>query len=161
KDSSSISVAKRKNRKRVRLEKAKIERKLDGIFRIYDDIEYGGIEVQSLFTQINSTERLNDGFKLGKSMHDMLAFLLIKEFLKLQVHQLSSPKGYVSILKRGEIYEIPTQAKKNNGFNNASISCLESKEEPENSTEDEFVQKLVNGSTTPPHTISFPWSFDT
>lgn len=76
KDSSSKFVAKRKNRKRARKERTKIGRKLDGIFRTYDDdIEYGAIEVKSEFVQVNSTDRLKDGLKLGKAMHDMFVCL--------------------------------------------------------------------------------------
>ncbi|CAG8613994.1 33425_t:CDS:10, partial [Racocetra persica] len=75
KDPHSISVAKRKNRKRRLKERVKIGRKLDGIFKTYDGIEYGAIEVQSPFTQINSLEQCKDGFKLGKSIHNMLACL--------------------------------------------------------------------------------------
>jgi hypothetical protein len=42
KESSSKSVAKRKNQKRAQKERTKIGCKLDGIFQTYDDdIEYG------------------------------------------------------------------------------------------------------------------------
>ena len=42
-------------------------------------------------------------------------------------------------------------------------NCMEVvNEESMNSTEDEFVQNIVNsGITTPPPTISFAWSLDT
>lgn len=43
------------------------------------------------------------------------------------------------------------------------INCMEFiNMESTNSTEDEFVQSIVNsGTTTPPPTVSFAWSFDT
>ncbi|CAG8464035.1 5700_t:CDS:10 [Acaulospora morrowiae] len=134
KEASSKSVAKRKNRKRARKERTKITKigcKLDGVFRTYDDdIEYGTIEVKSEFVQVNSTDRLKDGLKLGKAMHDMYVCLshLVKldekkvrqlqviglqhSGLKLQICQLSTQKGYVSVLKRGELYKIPKKIEK-------------------------------------------------
>ncbi|CAG8662771.1 2196_t:CDS:2, partial [Ambispora gerdemannii] len=162
-DSSSISIAKRKNRKRARKERTKIGRKLDGIFRTYDaNVEYGAIEVKSSFVQINSTEQLKEGLKLGKSMHDMLVCLthLVKsneeKVRQLQVVGLQHSG-------REEFNEIPV--KKDKGFNYALIRCLRVKvvnEESANSTEEESIQVIVNSdTTTPPPTISFPWSFDT
>jgi len=70
---------KRKNQKWAWTEKAKVGHRLDGIFWTYhDNIEYEVIEVKSLFVQINSTEWFKDGFKLGKTMHDVYLAHLVK-----------------------------------------------------------------------------------
>jgi len=47
--------------------------RMDGIFRTYvNDIEYGAIEVAKKFDE---TKLLTDGYKLSKTMHDMLICL--------------------------------------------------------------------------------------
>ncbi|RIA86991.1 hypothetical protein C1645_740460 [Glomus cerebriforme] len=136
KESSSKSVAKRKNQKRAQKERIKIEHKLDKIFRTYDDvIEYEVIEVKSKFVQINSTDRLKDGLKLEKAMHNI--FVCLKKGLTIA--------GYWTIAFR-----------RDKRFNHAPIRCLESKElmNSTENTEDEFIQSIINsGTTTPPPKI--------
>ncbi|CAG8664954.1 10961_t:CDS:2, partial [Paraglomus occultum] len=111
KESSSVAVATRKNRKRARMRRRKPEHKkmgyrMDGIFRMYiGDVEYGAIEVAKKF---DTTKLLTDGFKLMKAMHDIFVCLS----LKLQVLQMSSPKGYITILKREKILDVPVMAEK-------------------------------------------------
>lgn len=190
KGSPSKSIAKRKNRKRARKERTKIGRKLDGIFRTYDDdTEYGAIEVKSEFVQVNSTDRLKDGLKLGKAMHDMFVCLshlveldekkaqqlqvigLQHSGLKLQICQLSTQKGYVSVFKRGELYKIPKKIEEIKDLimlisgvwraKKMVINCMEVINEKSMDSTDEFVQDIVNSGTLTPPTVSFAWSFDT
>ncbi|RGB40339.1 hypothetical protein C1646_687933 [Rhizophagus diaphanus] len=97
--------------------------RMDGIFRTYvNDIEYGAIEVAKKYDE---TKLLADGYKLSKAMHDILICLsrqvhfeetkvrqlrvvgILHLGLKTQVLHLSSPKGYVSILKREKLLEVP------------------------------------------------------
>ncbi|CAG8610734.1 6670_t:CDS:2 [Funneliformis mosseae] len=175
KDSSSIAVSRRKNRKRTQKERAKLGRRLDGILRTYNDnVEYGAIEVKSSFVQINSTERLKDRLKLSKSMHDMLVCLthLVKSNedkirqlqvvglqhsgLKLQINRMSSTKGYISVLKGEDLNEIPTQIKNIKNLFMVLISvwrakkmvmeCIEVIDEKlPDLTEEEFIQEIING----------------
>jgi hypothetical protein len=85
KESSSEAVSVRKNWKRARTRRKKVERKkmgyrMDGIFRMYvDNVEYGVVEVAKKFEQ---TKLLTDGYKLGKVMHDILVFLSKKVHFK-------------------------------------------------------------------------------
>ncbi|CAG8537561.1 9558_t:CDS:10 [Ambispora leptoticha] len=133
KESSSVAVATRKNRKRARTLRRKPERKkmgyrMDGIFRMYiGDVEYGATEVAKKF---DTAKLLTDGFKLVKAMHDIFVCLsekvrfeekkvrqlrvagMLHMGLKLQVLQMSSPKGYVIILKREKILDVPAMAEK-------------------------------------------------
>ncbi|RGB25445.1 hypothetical protein C1646_459379 [Rhizophagus diaphanus] len=128
KESSSEAVATRKNRKRVRTRRRKPERRkmgyrMDGIFRMYiGDVEYGAIEVAKKFDE---TKLLTDGFKLMKAMHDIFVCLskesrfeemkvrklrvagMLHMGLKSQVLHMSSPKGYVTILKREQLLDVP------------------------------------------------------
>ncbi|CAG8502776.1 32845_t:CDS:10 [Gigaspora margarita] len=124
----SEAVSARKNRKRARMRYRKVPRKkigykMDGIFRTYiNNIEYGAIEVAKKYEQ---TKLLGDGFKLSKAMHDIFVCLcqrvdnretIVRKLripgmlhlgLKSQVLQMSSPKGYVTILKRDKLLEVP------------------------------------------------------
>ncbi|CAB5360230.1 unnamed protein product [Rhizophagus irregularis] len=130
KESSSEAVSARKNRKRARTRRKNIKRKkmgsrMDGIFRAYvNDVEYGVIEVAKKFDE---TKLLTDGYKLSKAMHDILSKQVnfeetkVRELrvagmlhlgLKTQVLHLSSPKGYVSILKREKLLEVPVAVEK-------------------------------------------------
>jgi hypothetical protein len=92
KESSSEAVSARKNRKRVRTRRKNTERKkmgsrMDGIFRTYvDGIEYGAIEVAKEFDE---TKLLTDGYKLSKTMHDILICLSKQaHFKETKVRQL-------------------------------------------------------------------------
>ena len=92
KESSSESVSTRKNRKRIRTCRKKNECKkmgyrMDGIFRTYvNDVEYGVIEVAKKFDE---TKLLTDGYKLSKTMHDILVCLSERvHFDETKVRQL-------------------------------------------------------------------------
>ncbi len=50
------------------------------------------MEVKSEFVQINSTERLNDGLKLGKAMHDM--FVCLTHLVKIRRKKGPKIAGY-------------------------------------------------------------------
>ncbi|CAG8667830.1 16179_t:CDS:2, partial [Racocetra fulgida] len=98
----------------------KLERKKMG----YRMDEYGVMEVAKKF---EATKLLSDGYKIGKVMHDTFICLSQKVHfeearvrklrvvgmlhlgLKAQVLHLSSPKGYVSILKREKLLEVPAK----------------------------------------------------
>ncbi|GET00918.1 hypothetical protein GLOIN_2v1552276 [Rhizophagus clarus] len=101
KESSSEAVSKRKNRKRIRTRRKKVGRKkmgykMDGIFRMYvDNMEYGAVEVAKKFEE---TELLADGNKSEETVSCRHASL--------------GPKGYVSILKREKLLEIPATIEK-------------------------------------------------
>lgn len=42
------------------------------------------------------------------------------------------------------------------------MDCIEVvKEKEPNLTEEEFMQKIIDGHVTPPHSVALPWSFDT
>ncbi|CAG8725681.1 12450_t:CDS:10, partial [Funneliformis caledonium] len=117
KESSSIAVATRKNRKRVCMrckkpEHRKMDYRIDRIFWMYiGDVEYGVIEVGKKFDE---TKLLTDGFKLVKAMHNIFVCLskeahfeetkvrqlqvadMLHIGLKLQVLRMSSPKGVLA-----------------------------------------------------------------
>ncbi|CAG8664242.1 10929_t:CDS:2, partial [Racocetra fulgida] len=89
-------------------------------------IEYGAIEVGKKFDE---TKLLADGFKISKAMHDIFVCLcrlvnfeetkirklqipgILHLGLKSQVLQMS-PKGYVTILKRDKLLEVPATIEK-------------------------------------------------
>jgi len=60
---------------------------MDGIFRTYvNDVEYGVIEVAKKFDE---TKLLTDGYKLSKTMHDILVCLSERvHFDETKVRQL-------------------------------------------------------------------------
>ncbi|RUS27714.1 hypothetical protein BC938DRAFT_482838 [Jimgerdemannia flammicorona] len=192
KESASIAVSTRKNRKRARKDKAKIGRRLDGVFRTYNNVEYGPIEVAKHFVQVNSTKRLTDGLKLGKAMRDMLVCLswlvrfnekkvrrlqvvgLLHSGLILQVCRMTNPKGYVSLLSKDELYEVPVKVDELESFvmllasvwraKKMVTDCIEVVNERESPdlTEEEFMQKIVkSGTVSSRRSIHLPWSFDT
>ncbi|RUP43833.1 hypothetical protein BC936DRAFT_136677, partial [Jimgerdemannia flammicorona] len=192
KESASKAVSTRKNRERARKDKTKIGRRLDGIFRTYNNVEYGSIEVAKTFIHVNSTKRLTDGLKLGKTMHDMLVCLnqlvkfdakkvrrlqvvgLLHSGLKLQVCRMTNPKGYVSLLVRDELHEVPLNVEelkslimllasvwKAKKMVTECIEVVKEKESPD-LTEEEFMQEIIeSGTMSLPHSIDLPWSFDT
>ncbi|CAB4482826.1 unnamed protein product [Rhizophagus irregularis] len=193
KESSSEAVSARKNRKRIRTRRKKIEERkkmgsrMDGIFRTYvNDIEYGAIEVAKKYDE---TKLLADGYKLSKAMHDILICLsrqvhfeetkvrqlrvvgMLHLGLKTQVLHLSSPKGYVSILKREKLLEVPVTVENIRDLIRVLTSvwmvkriimdCVDTvNSQVQNSTD--FKQELVAmGTETPPQSIVLPWSCDT
>ncbi|POG76780.1 hypothetical protein GLOIN_2v1552276 [Rhizophagus irregularis DAOM 181602=DAOM 197198] len=189
KESSSEAVSARKNRKRARTRRKNIKRKkmgsrMDGIFRAYvNDVEYGVIEVAKKFDE---TKLLTDGYKLSKAMHDILSKQVnfeetkVRELrvagmlhlgLKTQVLHLSSPKGYVSILKREKLLEVPVAVEKIQDLirvltsvwmlKKMIVDCVDIvNSQVQNSTD--FKQELIAmGTETPPPSIVLPWSCDT
>ncbi|CAG8573291.1 16422_t:CDS:2, partial [Racocetra persica] len=178
---------KNRNREHIRLKKVprkKMGYKMDGIFRTYyNNIEYGAMEVGKKF---DATKLLTDGFKLGKAMHDIFVCLcelvrydesqirklqvagIIHLGLKLQTLQLSSPKGYVSILKRDKLYEVPNTVEKMKDLIRVLASMWRVKkiitdcmETVNTSIQDpaEFLQEII-GIESPLSEIDFPWSID-
>ncbi|CAG8614654.1 6629_t:CDS:10, partial [Cetraspora pellucida] len=111
KESTSEAVSERKNQKRACIRYRKVLRKkmgykMDGIFRTYiNNIEYEAIEVAKKYEQ---TKFLGDGFKLIRKLLIPGMFHL---GLKSQVLQISSPKGYVIILKRDKLLEVSNTVK--------------------------------------------------
>ncbi|CAG8780340.1 564_t:CDS:2, partial [Racocetra persica] len=86
-----------------KVECKKIGYRIDGILQMYiDNVEYGVIEVAKKF---EATKLLSDGYKLGKAMHDILICLSQK------VH-FEEARGYVSILKREKLLEVPAKVDK-------------------------------------------------
>ncbi|GBC05148.1 hypothetical protein RclHR1_06060006 [Rhizophagus clarus] len=192
KESSSEAVSMRKNRKRSNTRRKKVGRKkmgyrMDGIFRMYvDNVEYGAIEVAKKFEE---TKLLADGYKLGKAMHDILLYLsrkvnfeetkirklrvagMLHLGLKSQVLHLSSPKGYVSILKREKLLEVPATIKKLRDLIRVLASVWMLKKIVTDCVEtvnmrvqnkDEFLQEVVRmGTESPPLTVVLPWSCNT
>ncbi|RHZ83614.1 hypothetical protein Glove_89g46 [Diversispora epigaea] len=189
KESSSEAVSTRKNRKRAGTRHKKVSRKkvgykMDGIFRTYtNDVEYGVTEVGKKF---DSTKLLKDGFKIGKAMHDIFVSLcklvhfeekkirqlriagMLHLGLKSQVLQLSSPKGYVVILKRDKLLEVPVTVDniKNLIMVLASVwkvkkMIMDCMEIVNTSIQDstDFLQEII-GTETPPPEIDIPWSLD-
>ncbi|PKY60380.1 hypothetical protein RhiirA4_412697 [Rhizophagus irregularis] len=193
KESTSEAVSARKNRKRIRTRRKKTEERkkmgsrMDGIFRMYaNDIEYGAIEVAKKYDE---TKLLADGYKLSKAMHDILICLskhahfeetkvrqlrvvgMLHLGLKTQVLHLSSPKGYVSILKREKLLEVPVTVEKIRDLirvlgsvwmvKRIIMDCVDIvNSQVQNSTD--FKQELVAmGTETPPNSIVLPWSCDT
>ncbi|CAG8732206.1 20252_t:CDS:2, partial [Racocetra persica] len=88
---------------------------------------YGAIEVGKNFDE---TKLLADGFKISKAMHDIFVCLcrlvnleetkirklqipgILHLGLKSQVLQMSSPKGYITILKHDKLLEVPATIEK-------------------------------------------------
>jgi len=85
---------------------------------------------------------------------------------------MTNPKGYVSLLERDKLHTVPAivdnvkdlimllasvwRAKK------MVMDCMEIvKEEESNLPEEDFMQQIIDGRMTPPHSVSLPWSFDT
>ncbi|RUP52351.1 hypothetical protein BC936DRAFT_145877 [Jimgerdemannia flammicorona] len=120
----------RKNKKRVRMEKKdhlKIGQWLDTIVKTDTDAyyKYGAVEVVKSFQGIKLTKWLTDNLKLVKTLHNMLFCLevlvdhqdslvkklqvvgLVNSGLKCQVLQMSHPDGYVCLLERDELREVP------------------------------------------------------
>ncbi|CAG8467279.1 22430_t:CDS:2, partial [Racocetra persica] len=206
KESASVAVATRKNRnrKRTRKQRAKMGRRGDGIFRMYsDNTEYGAIEVAKKFIYQNDTKRLGDGLKLGKTIHDMLVCLarkvkfddkklrklqvvgLLHSGLMLQTVRMSNPKGFISLLKREELYEVPTSVSRLRDLimllcdvwkaKKMVTDCMNIVKEPSpDLTEEEFLrniigvdmtilqkQNLADSSVKTPPPSFLPWSFDT
>ncbi|CAG8775360.1 21015_t:CDS:2, partial [Dentiscutata erythropus] len=101
KKSSSETVSARKNQKRARIRYRKVP----------------PIEVAKKYEQ---TKLLGDAFKLSKAMHNIFVYLcqrvdnwetIVRKLhipgLKSQFLQMSSPKGYVTILKQDKLLEVP------------------------------------------------------
>ncbi|GBB93852.1 hypothetical protein RclHR1_02240024 [Rhizophagus clarus] len=190
KGSTSVAVATRKNRKRVCTRRKKPERRImgyrmDGIFRMYvGDVEYGAIEVGKRFDE---TKLLTDGFKLAKAMHDIFVCLskeahfeetkvrqlqvagMLHMGLKLQVLRMSSPKGYVTILKREKLLDVPTTVERIKDLirvlanvwrmKKMIMECVETVKTRTHDQTD-FLREIM-GTDTPPITIVVPWSIDT
>ncbi|CAG8602182.1 3322_t:CDS:10 [Diversispora eburnea] len=175
KESSSEAVSVRKNRKRAHKRYKKVPRKkmgykMDGIFRTYiNNIEYGAIEVAKKYDQ---TKLLADGFKLSKGMHDIFVCLcrkvdnqetMIRKLhipgilhlgLKSQILQMSSPKGYVAILKRDKLLEVLTSVWKVKKTITDTMKIVLTPQEAY-----EFYRELI-GQKSPTDEIDIPWSLD-
>ncbi|RUS31922.1 hypothetical protein BC938DRAFT_476748, partial [Jimgerdemannia flammicorona] len=162
---------KKKKKDRTRKDRSKIGGRLDGIFRTYNNVEYGPIEVVRTFVHANSTKRLTDGLKLGKAMHDMLVCLsqLVKfdkkkirrlqivgflhSGLKLQVYRMINPKGYVSLLAREELHEVPAKVDELKKLIMLLASIWRAKvvnEELPDLTGEEFIQEIVGSGIMSP-----------
>ncbi|RUP47013.1 hypothetical protein BC936DRAFT_146227 [Jimgerdemannia flammicorona] len=196
KESSSLATTMRKNRKRVRTgkeDRSKIGRRLDAIIKTDADAyyEYGAVEVAKSFRGVKSTKWLTDSLKLAKTLHDMLFRLeelvdhqdslvkklrvvgLVNSGLKCQILQMSHPNGYVCLLERNELLEVPTvvenlrdlfmllkgiwQMKK---MIRDCAAVVNSRHIP--NTEEELFTELTDGGLkSPPRATTIPWSFDT
>jgi hypothetical protein len=130
KESTSLATTIRKNRKRTRTEKgnhSKTGRRLGAIIGAVGDgyHEYGAIEVAKSLRCVTSAKWLLDNIKLAKALHDMLFRLhqvvdhkdasvkklqvvgLVNSGLKCQVMRMNHPNGYVCLLKRSKLQEVP------------------------------------------------------
>ncbi|CAG8788149.1 16653_t:CDS:2, partial [Dentiscutata erythropus] len=121
--SSSVKINQSRSKKRhKKMTRKRIGPKLDGVFRMYGEMEYGAIEVGKDFDQ---TKLLSDNFKLEKVLKDMHVQLCQKNNsrklrvpgilhlgLKMQSMHLSNPKGYISIIKRENIHEVPSSVER-------------------------------------------------
>ncbi|CAG8574657.1 6031_t:CDS:2 [Funneliformis mosseae] len=160
KKSLSIVVVTRKNRKRVcthckKSGRRRIGYRMDGIFQIYiGDVEYGVIEVGKKF---DKTKLLTNRFKLVKTMHNIFVCLSKEAYfeemkvrqlqvagLKLQVLQMSSPKGVLA-----NVWKMKKMI----------IECMKT---VNTRTQDkaDFLREIM-GTDTPLITIVVPWSIDT
>ncbi|CAG8689651.1 7436_t:CDS:10, partial [Cetraspora pellucida] len=185
KESTSDAVSTRKNRKRIctrykKLPRKKMGYKMDGLFRTYlNNIEYGAIEVGKKFDE---TKLLADGFKISKAMHDIFVCLcrlvnfeetkirklqipgILHLGLKSQVLQMSSPKGYVTILKRDKLLEVPATIEKIKDLIRVLVSIWK-KMIKDNmkivftvQNPNDFKQELLGEES--PDGIDVPWSLD-
>ncbi|RHZ81994.1 hypothetical protein Glove_115g92 [Diversispora epigaea] len=175
----------RAHARRKKVPRKKMGYKMDGIFRTYDNVEYRATEVGRKF---DATKLLTDEFKLGKAMHDIFACLCklvrfeenkIKKLrvadiihlvigLKLQVLQLSSPKGYISILKRDKFYEVPSTVEGIKDLIRVLASmwkvkkmiadCMDMVNTSIQESTD-FLQEII-GTESPPPEIDFLWLLD-
>jgi len=194
-EGTTTATTERKNCKRQRTgtgHRMKIGRRIDGIFQTYvSNRGFGAIEVGANFKSVSTTKWMTDSFKLAKTMHDMLAHLcqlvqsreslvrqlevvgLVHSELKLQVLRMVSSHGYVCILKRGDLLEIPTKAKdlqsllktlvKISQMKKIITNCMSIVNNPTYKTATEFYEEMVNDHqpNSPPQRIQLPWSMDT
>ncbi|CAJ0905656.1 1528_t:CDS:10 [Entrophospora sp. SA101] len=124
-DASSIASSERKNLNRNFTERKKVGRKIDGLIRNTDGLEYGGMEAGRYYEGEKGTKWLKESkLKLPKLSRDMLVQLdhekkTVLEELEIVgfVHGGRSlmlifvdiPKGYICRLTRSIVYEIPTK----------------------------------------------------
>ncbi|RUS27561.1 hypothetical protein BC938DRAFT_483065 [Jimgerdemannia flammicorona] len=196
KESSSLATMIRKNRKRTRTgkkDRLRIGRRLDAIVKTDDDAyyEYGAVEVAKTFRGMKSTKWLTDNLKLAKALHDMLVRLellvdnreslvkklqivgLVNSGLKCQVLRMNHPNGYVSLIKRDQLYEVPTIIEHLPDLFKLLNSIWRMKKMISNCaavvnnrhtsrTEAElFTELMQSGSVSPPRAAMIPWSYDT
>lgn len=133
KESCCVATALRKNRNRIDTTmRAKSGPRLDGIIRTVEDdsYEYGGLEVARTFRGTSSTKWLDDSRKLIRALRDMLGRLhrlvdgdvevvgklqvvgIVTAGLALQLCRLFNPHGYVCLLKREKVHQVPSSVDK-------------------------------------------------
>ncbi|CAG8553436.1 25905_t:CDS:2 [Dentiscutata erythropus] len=122
-ESMSFASSDRKNDGRTAFDRKKIGRKGDGIFRITADrMELGAVESGRDWEGLNGTKYLKDSLKLNKMLKDMITNLIsecssntsrqlqvigiLNGGNRLQTIEMDTPKGYISRVKRGKIYEV-------------------------------------------------------
>ncbi|CAG8838496.1 44162_t:CDS:2, partial [Gigaspora margarita] len=122
-ESMSFASSDRKNDGRTAFDRKKIGKKGDGIFRITADrMELGAIESGRECEGLYGTKYLKDSLKLNKMLKDMITNLIsecsfntsrqlqvigiLNGGNRLQMIEMNTPKGYISRVKRGKIYEV-------------------------------------------------------
>ncbi|KAF0406827.1 c2h2-type zinc finger transcription factor [Gigaspora margarita] len=122
-ESMSFASSDRKNDGRTAFDRKKIGKKGDGIFRITADrMELGAIESGREWEGLYGTKYLKDSLKLNKMLKDMITNLIsecsfntsrqlqvigiLNGGNRLQMIEMDTPKGYISRVKRGKIYEV-------------------------------------------------------
>ncbi|RUS35524.1 hypothetical protein BC938DRAFT_480697 [Jimgerdemannia flammicorona] len=192
KESTTTATTTRKNRKRTSTKgnRAKMGYRVDGIFRTYvNEVEYGAIKVSKDFKGVTATKWLDDARKLAKAMHDILVQLChvvrfeepkVRELqvvgilhggLKLQSMRMNSPKGYISIMKRDDLNEVPIVVgrladlifvlKRVWQVKEIVRECMSVVNSPTSQTEQEMLEEILDEGNRTPQRIVLPWSFDT
>ncbi|RUS32611.1 hypothetical protein BC938DRAFT_474912 [Jimgerdemannia flammicorona] len=197
KESTSLATKMRKNRKRlttVKGNRAKLGRRFDAIIKTdgNDYYEYGAIEVAKSFEGVMSTKWLNDNLKLAKALRDMFFRLnqlvdnhvkkelqvvgLVNSGLKCQVVRMNNPRGYVCLLKREELHEVPVDIEQLSNLFRLLKSVWQMKTMIKNCAStvkhhllskmeakllEELTGSEVTLSVSPPRTGVMPWTFDT
>ncbi|CAJ0768955.1 11046_t:CDS:2, partial [Entrophospora sp. SA101] len=126
-DASSIASSERKNLNRNFTKRKKVGRKIDGLIRNTDGLEYGGMEAGRYYEGEKGTKWLKESnLKLPKLSRDMLVQLdhekktVLEELeivgfvhggCSLMLIFVDIPKGYICRLTRSIVYEIPTKIK--------------------------------------------------
>ncbi|GES85325.1 hypothetical protein GLOIN_2v1552276 [Rhizophagus clarus] len=130
---------------------------------------------------------ISDGWNIPDAMHDIFVCLskeahfeetkvrqlqvagMLHMGLKLQVLRMSSPKGYVTILKREKLLDVPTTVERIKDLirvlanvwrmKKMIMECVETVKTRTHDQTD-FLREIM-GTDTPPITIVVPWSIDT